>query len=196
MYYSPKGQVSIRQAVLENAASPAPRTPAELAADLGVELDSVYEATSRLRGQGKLRPSERQVLGAVLTRQRAASPPQPIYGGSDAVTLDPKALLEDIEREVVLSDLDRRRILSRLARTAPGPVKVQALKVLEDMDRQHGRQVGPPPPSTDAEQAERAATVLASVGSEVGGVAIQKAIEVWKREEGIAVWSHTAPSEG
>lgn len=181
--YRPKNpEMSIKRAVLENAASPNPRSPLELAAELGVRPDSVYECISRLRRQGRLKPSDRQTVA------RAAPPTaRPNAGDApgDGGQLDPQKLLIDLASEVVLSDDDRRRVLSRLARVAPGAVQVQAIRALEDMDRQQGRQVGPPPPSTDEEMIYRAARVLECVGRRNGEEAIMRARVVW--DEGDAV---------
>jgi hypothetical protein len=47
---------TITHAILENLASPNPRTSAELAEELGVSIDSIYQKLSRLRHKGKIKP--------------------------------------------------------------------------------------------------------------------------------------------
>lgn len=166
----------IKQVVIENAASPNPRSPQELAEALGVRVDSIYECMSRLRRRGMLKPSERQSIVGASAR---SSESHARVSAPDSSTLDPQVLLVDLGSEVVLSDEDRRRVLSRIARAAPGAVEVQAIKALEDMDRQQGRQVGPPAPSSDEEQIYRAARVLECVGRKNGEAAVLRARALW-----------------
>src|SRR5215471_8584691 len=106
---------TIAEALIANAAAPREqrRSAAELAQLLGVTVDSVHQATSRLRKAGQLAPSERQYTRIALPpRARTAD------GGSsgDNTLVDAQALLDGIENEVVLDDQGRRKILSRLAR--------------------------------------------------------------------------------
>lgn len=176
MFRPKTADTSIKRMVIENAASPTPRSPQELAEELGVRLDSVYECMSRLRRQGRLKPSDRQAAAAVPVRPTKQGEPD-VSG--DASAFDPRQLLADLASETVLSDEDRRRVLSRIARVAPGAVKVQAIKALEDMDRQQGRQVGPPAPSTDEEQIYRAARVLECLGRKNGEAAVLRARALW-----------------
>jgi len=158
----------------------------QLAAHLSVPVQRIYEAQARARRVGRLKPSERQFTRAAGMRSRPAAPVAS-DAASDGAQLDVTALLADIEQEKVLDTEQRRQVLSRLARRAPEPVRVSAVRALEELDRATGKQVGPPPPSSPEEAATRLATLLAAVGRQVGDAAVRMALEQWRREEAAPV---------
>jgi hypothetical protein len=172
-------RIPIRRAVIENAARDRPLSAGELAAELGADPRSVHQAMSRLRAAGRVRKSTRQYTRAAGS---ARTDVEGMSAAGVAAPLDVGALLAGLEDEAVLGDLERRQVLSRLARVGPEPVRVQAVKVLEDMDRARGRQVGPPEPVGDAELLDRIARLIYASGPTIGGKAIEAAIERWKAE--------------
>jgi hypothetical protein len=187
---------SVRERVLLNAALPRPLSPGELAAQFGVRVETVHQAMSRKRAAGRLRPSERQFsrsAGRGRTERDTAPDNEgtrPVLAtaapvANDSAQLDPldtRSLLAGLEHEGVLDGDERRKVLSRLARRAPDPVKVAAVRGLEEMDRQHGRQVGPPEPSTDAEMTERLATLVIACGAVIAERAFALARAEWLNE--------------
>src|SRR5436190_7890233 len=106
---------------------------------------------SRLRRSGRLRASERQTTGAALPLPPNGEIARALPPGGN-----PAALLDVLERGDILSPVERLRLASHLARTAPGPVAVSALKILAvDLDPVPARSVGPPAPQTRAEAVQR-----------------------------------------
>jgi len=172
-------RTTIRALVIANGAAPSPLSPSELAAKHGLRRAAVHEAMTRERRAGRLRASVRQY---VRTAAREGS--QPAANGVREVDIN--ALLACLDDEVVLSTEQRRKVLSRLTRSGPDPIKVQAVKTLEDMDRQQGRQVGPPEPQDDEELVSRVGTLLAGVGPDIGRRGIEAALAVWKTEAAAA----------
>ena len=163
-------RVTVRSAVIQNAQAPRPLSAQELANVLGVERDRVHEAASRLRREGKIGRSRRQVTRAINV---PATPGLP----TPAPVLTEAELLEGL-----LTPHGRRKVLSRLAQSGPEPVQVSAIRALEEMDRQTGRQVGPPEPTGDPEHVARLARLVYCAGSEIGERAIEDARALWERD--------------
>jgi len=177
--FQSKGAVSIATAIIENAAMPKhkQRTQAEIAAELGVNIQSVREVVSRLRKRGRIPGSDRQTTNAASP---AAGTRRPVTGGPTTSPLDleeaiRRAELGDFSGISVLDAEQRRRGLSYLAQTAPPAVQVQAHKALEDMERSQGSVVGPPPPTTDPETITRLAILLDAAGAELAFAAMKEA---------------------
>jgi len=182
--FRPLGRISIRGALIENAAKPREnqRPFFELARELGVSLDSVCQVASRLRAKGKIAPSDRQGPGKkAWPRPQPPNPPDEGVGYPEPPS--PSALEESLRKASngdfsainVLSSDERRRGLSYLAQTAPPAVQVQAHKALEDMERAQGTVVGPPPPQSDEELVDRIAVILDGAGAEMAFAAMKKA---------------------
>ena len=157
-------EATVKSIVLMNDAAAKPLGPTELAAAHDLKRTTVMSITRLLRSRGMIHGSQRQVARALPGKPRPA--------------VNEQELLEGL-----LSTDGRRLVLSKLAQSGAEPVRVSAIRALEDMDRQSGQQVGPPEPTGDVALAERVGTMLTSVGSEVGRVAIKQALEAWRVEE-------------
>jgi hypothetical protein len=195
MKRDPRKPLPVTQAVIANDRRDEPLAPTELAQMLGVQPARIHEAQSRLRRARRVRASERQFSRVALPGRADGSPepPRDVTGECSApLGLNLEKLLAGLECEAVLAPQERRQLLSRIARHAPAAIKIQALKALEEMDRQQGRQVGPPDPMTDEELTARVAVVLSSAGPHLGHAAIKKALDVWKVEQSA---SQSLPSE-
>src|SRR5262245_41731860 len=145
-----------------------------------------------MRRAGTLPASERQFT-------RTANPPSRREMGDTAPTetllYDP-SLLVGFENEPIMEPDDRRRALSRLARVGPAPVRVAAISQMETMDRARGKQVGPPDPVTDEEYIARLARQVYAAGTEIGRLAIDEAIRLWKSDAARAGASGSAEPAG
>jgi DNA-binding transcriptional MocR family regulator len=165
---------TLREAIVENMARHEGQRLSvdQLAAVLNVRPSSVHEAYSRLRKSGTIAPSERQVTRAAL--------PLPANGAQAVRGTSPEALLGVLERGEILDAPSRLRLASHLARTAPSPVAVAAIKLLAtDLDPQAKAMAGPPDPLTDAERAERLAKLIVACGREVHRRALELAERAW-----------------
>jgi hypothetical protein len=149
----------IGRAVLENESRPEHLrlTAEQLAAHLGVKPSSIHEGMSRLRAQGRLRPSERQLVGAALpVPDRVAPKPEPRTSA--------EGLLRLLERGDILTPDQRKRGLSDLAVNGPVGVRVPAYKALHELDPPPPGSTGPRDPLDRPERLQRIATMLAAVG--------------------------------
>ena len=160
---------TVKALCLANALMPKPLGPTDLAEKHSVKVGTVMAMNRLLRKQGLIPSSDRQVAGAVISPVKRAK--------RDAEALTPEQLLEG-----VMTPEGRRRVLSSLAKSGAEPVKVSAIRALEEMDRQTGRQVGPGEPSSDEEYVERLGRLIYAAGSEIGGRAAKQALAQWKRD--------------
>lgn len=86
---------------------------------------------------------------------------------------DPEYLQKLLADEPVMTALDRIKILSRLVRLGAPSVKLQAIKVLEDLTKQSENRIGPPPPLTEDDQVAHLTRIMLALPF----VVVQRAYE-------------------
>lgn len=147
-------RIGLREAVIDNerlVGTPQYKTVAELAAEFETIPATVYTIRHRLKI-----PSNEP-------------------GGSNTPTValrlinesSHEGLIRILETEPLLTSLDRLKILSRLIRTGPPAVKIQAIKTFEDITKTTTDRVGPPAPLNEDEAIARLARLLIAIGKPI-----------------------------
>jgi len=156
---------AINTAILANsAATPEKRMTAEqIAIELNVPIQKIYDQTNRLRGKGLLKPANR-VDATHLTQEDAVrmgySPRTDELRTTAA--LDPQSLLQRVMAGEFVEAMERKKVLSIIIAVGADPYKLQAIKIMEDIEAAQDRGVGPPAPATDEETVTRLLRILQS----------------------------------
>lgn len=89
--------------------------------------------------------------------------------------VDSEGQLKDLLEEPLLSPLDRLKILSKLIRTGAPPIKIAAIKAMEELTRTSEGRIGPPAPMTDDAKISRLARLLLAIPQEISAQAWETA---------------------
>lgn len=130
-------------------------SPAELAIQLGVRVETVYTCRHRLKIKADAPPDIKiNPPGGLnpFARQRRSHE----WGPSQKFIPDStEDLIQALNAEGVIGPLDRLKVLSRLVRTGAPLIKINAIKALEELSKQSEGRVGPPTPKTEEEVISR-----------------------------------------
>lgn len=129
---------------------------------------------------------ERLGVAAAERLQPAPEPVvQPAAREKKADSLSWEEIMELVKDGQILTSDERQKILSVLAVRGSQQTMVAAARALEDIDRQTGRQVGPPPPSSDEEMVYRGTRMLEALGRKNGEAAYREAEKLWAEAEAV-----------
>lgn len=154
---------SIHTLVLENALSPNRLRPRDLARKHGINIDTVYGETVRLRKKGLIPPATAKFKAATLPPLEIEVGRAPL-GVSEKHTVWVQKDVDDIVNSQVMPELERLQKLSNMARFGPDAISIAAIKALEELGRARGSSVGPGKPLTEDEQVARLARLCIALG--------------------------------
>lgn len=167
----PVKHTGLKEAIVKNEhlkGLPTYKTPHEIAREFNVSPEYVYQIRHRALNVTQYNISPRQA-----TRLLG-------QGHTDAVRLisdktPPDKLLEILDAIPEVGPRERIKVLSHLVRTAAPLVKIQAIKVLEELTRSSEQRVGPPAPLSAEDKIARLARLLMAVGDEIAAQAWETA---------------------
>ena len=186
-----KGQKGITKAIIENVNADNPISWLDLAGQFHCKPSTIYRTIARLRATGRMPPSTRQFANTPLdplhgpknkTSPNFFSKPPSEWGPDDLSAIDKLPTLNADQRKKLLSAIGMR--------PSQGVSQASALKILDDMDRGAGTQVGPPPPLTEQQQVERPGRLMRAVGRRVTQSAMEASFE-----QDIEIKSGECPTE-
>lgn len=144
----PNKYPGLREALLYNetrAGEPDYLSIEELAEKFGCKVSYIYRLRYLLGFKGGA--TKLQSLKSVHTTARVT----------------PEGVLQDLLNEPIVSPLDRLKILSKLIRTGAPPIKISAIKAIEELTRTSEGRIGPGPPLTDDDKITRLARLLLAI---------------------------------
>lgn len=134
------------------------KAPADIAAKFGCSLDYLYHVRRNLAVKNRIHVAE-------------TTPYRKIRISNE---LTAEGLLKDLESEHIVTATERLAILSRMIRQGAPPLRLQAIKLLEELTKVDMGRVGPPPPLTEEDAVARLAKLLMACGEDIS----RKALEV------------------
>lgn len=137
-------------------------SPKKIAEVYGTTVGYIYGIRRELQLSGLMPKSGEAAATQHLTKaeKRASRGSRTELQRADE---DPEYLQKLLADEPVMTALDRIKILSRLVRLGAPSVKLQAIKVLEDLTKQSENRIGPPPPLTEDDQVAHLTRIMLAV---------------------------------
>lgn len=189
-----RGDLSKR--IVENAHTPNPLSPQELADAYGFSVKSIHQTMVRLRRQGRI---------PLSSRQNPRKRPEPVEPQPDSLTQilskPPSEWSEGdmaaIDALPILTPDQRKKLLSAIGmRPAQGVGQSSALKILDDMDKAAKGGVGPPEPLTEEDRIVRLSRLMKAVGPQTSQKAMEAAFGQGSAQEIVNTSEAGPPSDG
>lgn len=137
---------------------------------------TVYTVVKKMKKAGRIPKTRLHQQKSTLTKDG-----KPIWEANLPQKAAPAApiseLIEALGDSSALNPATRRAILAIIATQSTDTNKISAITKLEELDRQAGNRIGPPPPETEDEYVARLGQILRLAGPEM----VQKAVN-WAAE--------------